>query len=309
MIIQIAPSEIQQIDPISKALSSLFMSALSLLIKGLDESVRQDLEALRNKYFAYLVAATVAVALGVILEEAEEWLRYVNRLLPLKEITEYRLARKLVKLGWMLIVIGVMGEGVFEVLVSRADALAHAFDEILLMEARKQAGDAATSAKIAREEADASEVAAKSAKQEAEDVSKLANQLHGYLTPRSLTQKEMDDLRDSLKPFADPNILIVVEGSWGAPTVPIQVWNSIKAAGFERADLRLSWTWLPQGMGASSPPKYAYLTGRIAGAIMKLGIVMDGVQGVTADTEPITIVIGDIRAAALPAKTNSNAKH
>jgi hypothetical protein len=74
------------------------------------------------------------------------------------------LIKRVAKLGWILIVVGVMGEGAFEVLVSRADNGLHQFDEAVLNEARREAGDAATSAKIAREEADAASAEAETAK-------------------------------------------------------------------------------------------------------------------------------------------------
>ena len=140
IISQIAPNTIQQIDPISRALSSLSASSLSSLVAKNDELARSDLEALRTIFFVCLVAATIAVFAGVVLEEGEAWMHAIKHLLPLDPITVYRWAKRLVKIGWILIVIGVAGEGIFEVLVTRADDILGTFDNILLTEARKDAG-------------------------------------------------------------------------------------------------------------------------------------------------------------------------
>jgi hypothetical protein len=162
MISQIPPNTHQQIAPISKALSSL--SPLSSIVARVDDSIKNGLEASRDLWFVLLVVSTVLVFVGVVLEEAEGWMPYLERLLPLTEIMQYRLIKRVAKLGWILIVAGVMGEGAFEVLVSRADNQLHQFDEAVLNEARREAGDAATSAEIAREEADAARAEAETAK-------------------------------------------------------------------------------------------------------------------------------------------------
>jgi len=153
MINRVPPSTIQQITPIWKALSSL--SPLSVIVASIDGSIKSDLEASHALWFSLLIAATVLVFLGVVLEEAEGWVPYLNKILSVKEITEYRLIKRLAKLGWILIVIGVLGEGVFEVLVYRVDNRLHQFDEASLNEARREAGNAAESAKSAHGEADA----------------------------------------------------------------------------------------------------------------------------------------------------------
>jgi hypothetical protein len=174
MISHIEPNTIQQIAPISKALASL--SPLSSVVDDLDKLVRNDFESLRDSYFAGLVVATIAVVIGVVLEEAEEWVPYIKRVLPLQPITEYRLTKKLAKLGWLLIVVGVAGEGIFEVLVSRADGIVHTFEEIRLNEARKQAGDAKSSALVARNAASKAQEKAEAAETSAIRTGKLATQ-------------------------------------------------------------------------------------------------------------------------------------
>jgi hypothetical protein len=131
------------------------ISPLPSIVASVDESIKNGLEASRELWFVLLVISTVLVFIGVVLEEAEGWMPYLERLLPVTEITQYRLIKRIAKIGWILIVVGVMGEGAFEVLVSRADSRLQQFNEATLNEARREAGDAAASAQTARNEADA----------------------------------------------------------------------------------------------------------------------------------------------------------
>jgi hypothetical protein len=103
-------------------------------IPALDELVRIDLQRLRDSYFWWLIVCTAVVAVGVVLEEAEYIFHFLVK--PRLDISTgmyvppYRRVAALkwvTKLGWILIVVGVVGEGVFESLVSRADRL---FDNI-----------------------------------------------------------------------------------------------------------------------------------------------------------------------------------
>jgi hypothetical protein len=185
MISHIPPNTIQHIAPISKAFS--VPSPFSSIVAIADESIKSELEAARDFWFRWLIASTVLVFIGVVLEEAEGWTSYLKRLLPLQPITEYRLTKKLARFGWILIVAGVMGEGMFEVLVSRADARLHRFDEALLTEGKREAGDAAASAKIAHGEADAVKGIADEAREDAKDALSKAQSAQ-----RSLAQAESD---------------------------------------------------------------------------------------------------------------------
>jgi hypothetical protein len=184
MTVYIAPNTSQQITTGFRAFASL--SPVSVTLAALDESSKSSLEAVRNWYFWLLVISTVVVLAGVILEEAEGWMPYLKTLLPLQPLTEYRLIKKLAKFGWILICVGVMGEGVFEVLVANADTAIHRFDEALLNQARREAGDAAKSAKIAHDEADV--------------VSRQANTIDKRLDAASIRLQEIEEDTLALSP-------------------------------------------------------------------------------------------------------------
>jgi hypothetical protein len=187
MLSQIPPNTAQQYAPISNAIVSLSSSSFSSLVAGIDNAIKADLDAKHAWYFGWLIAATITVFVGVIFEEAEGWTSPLWRVLPLLEITEYRLTKRLAKLGWILIVVGVMGEGVFEAVLFKIDGIAHTFDETLLADATKQAGDAAQSARIAHEEAGAVKGIADEARADAKDA--LTN---ARLAQRELANAESD---------------------------------------------------------------------------------------------------------------------
>ncbi len=189
-------------------------------------------------------------------------------------------------------------------------------------DAEGKAGDASTAAHQAKDVADKAKSAASNALHSARGArSELASvnkdldaaqkrvaDIHEYLTPRALTQTEMDDLRDKLKPLADPSIPIVVIGAFLANGLGIQVWNSLKDAGFEKAELREA-SNLSYGMSMSAPLKYMNRAERIVDVLLhaKIGPMM-GLAGRAPDTGPITIVIGDIRTAPLPSLPSKTPK-
>jgi hypothetical protein len=268
--------------------------------------------------FTFLVLVGVALELWIIRHEyrddVDAW-ELANFVGVLRSPSRPSTAKLVVEVGSVLLItIGIMGElgagiriasingklrGMSAQLRSKNAEVRSKSDQLLAL-VTAQAGTAKASAEKAAAASGRAESDAERAKNKADNVARLAKQLHEFLTPRSLTQKEMDDLRDSLKPLADPNVPILVTGSWESG-LAIQVWSSLKLAGFEKAQFQLIQGPVPYGMGASSPLKHGYLTGEIVAKLMKVGIGPEvGVQGITADTEPIKIFIGDIRTAPLP---------
>ena len=109
---------------VSTKLAALYATLHSTLVSELGEAVRNDLEAINTGYFHKLVICTAVVLVGVALEEFDS--------LPLGRFSRSRLnlatgvfmrlygllawKKKLAKLGWILIVVGVLGEGISEYL-------------------------------------------------------------------------------------------------------------------------------------------------------------------------------------------------
>ena len=103
------------------------------------------LTAVRDQYFSYLLWSSMAVAIGVALEGPEVIHEARNVLRKIQE--KARPWITLVALiGWILVALGVLGEGISEALVSRADGDIQAFNDKRLADAITKSGDAKTSA-------------------------------------------------------------------------------------------------------------------------------------------------------------------
>jgi hypothetical protein len=128
------------------------------LIRRFDDLIRTDLTAWRDWFFGWMIASTVVVAAGVVLEGLE----YV----PKKFLPEPRFnlgtglpvpshfhtwIERLLVLGWFLVSVGVVGEFAFEPLTSRMDGYLQQFNNILINAAQSQSASAlerATSAEL-----------------------------------------------------------------------------------------------------------------------------------------------------------------
>jgi hypothetical protein len=166
-------------------------------IAALDKMMRADLDAWSSLWFWILVGSTIAVAIGIIGEAPEIWkevglgqkttarirkfwyirvrrtdLNGWEALCPeLISKNEFR-PRWVVKLafiGWLLVAAGVAGEGFAEYFVNDSETGIRAFDEARVTEATKEAGNAAQSARIAHDEADAVKGIADEARTDARD--------------------------------------------------------------------------------------------------------------------------------------------
>jgi hypothetical protein len=191
-------------------------------IRLLDELVRRDFQSARDEFFWWLIASTMIVIVGVALEgpdlvseikgEFRKFLPdklHINVLTGLPLTTPARISRiKLVGLiGWLLVVIGVAGEGVFEGLVSKADGQLQTFNDGLLVSASEQAARASEDATDARGQAGAAirdagkanERAARSAKEAAlanERASKNEKDAEGERLAREKLKNDITSQRD-----------------------------------------------------------------------------------------------------------------
>ena len=119
---------------------------------AIDAAIKTDLQQLRNRYFICLLVSTAIVGIGLLLECPEivhdmwgiwkqESRELAYWLAPSMDRKEYRAPSWMkvwAALGWLLIVLGVMGEGVFEGYVSWADGTFQTFNDTLLAESRKE---------------------------------------------------------------------------------------------------------------------------------------------------------------------------
>src|SRR6266404_1300713 len=123
---------------------------------AIDSAIKVDLQHLRTRYFVCLLVSTAIVGVGLLLELPEiahdmwgirkkEWIELKYWLAPSIARKEYRVPdwmKRWTAIGWLLIVLGVAGEGVFEGFVSWADGTLQTFNDTLLSQAQKEAGNA-----------------------------------------------------------------------------------------------------------------------------------------------------------------------
>jgi len=124
------------------------------LKQNADEIVRNGFRHERDFFFTLLIISTGIVVAGLFLEEAKLWFPEgkprpdpITGVFCSSALVRWR--KRLEVLGWILIVVGVIGEGAFEGATSVADGLLQDFGNILLTATQKQAGDAQTSAEVA----------------------------------------------------------------------------------------------------------------------------------------------------------------
>jgi hypothetical protein len=98
-------------------------------------------------------------------------------------------------LGWVLVVVGVAGESIFEALEARADGILQTFNEILLTDAQKQASDAKTSAEGAANAAARAQRSADAANLTADSVANKAEKLDRQL---AATKNDLDTAKSQL---------------------------------------------------------------------------------------------------------------
>lgn len=170
---------VSQITTMSVAFPS---SSASLSIDSLDNRIRDELLRSSHTFFLWVLISAFVVAIGVLLEGPELlqelWPKLFRWFTWNSQERLHRFERKLKKVGlvgWLLVGIGVAGEGVFEVLQSRAESQLQTFNDVLLKDARltattarKSAGDAANAAHFAQVKADGADSLARATRLEAD---------------------------------------------------------------------------------------------------------------------------------------------
>jgi len=159
-------------------------------VKYIDDLMRSDLLYWRDLWFGWLLLSTKLVVVGLILEGPElihEFFSIRGRVrveafgASLQESHTPDWVKIVALLGWLLIVAGVAGEWITDAVISDADNNIQAFNNALLAEAAKEAGDAKSSAQGASLAARESRVEAEKARQKAGEVAKEADAIERQL--------------------------------------------------------------------------------------------------------------------------------
>ncbi len=116
----------------------------STLLSKHEGSLKNDIEGIRLWFFWSLIGSTIVVFVGVIVEGIE----HIVAATPGEDHKVSR-HKKIERIGWTLVIMGVLGEGVFEALTTTADDLLQDFNATLLSITTDQARSAAHSATTA----------------------------------------------------------------------------------------------------------------------------------------------------------------
>jgi hypothetical protein len=251
-----------------------YVSPLPKIIEALDAAIRVDLESIRYWYFVCLLVSTAVVFAGLVCEIGEIWHDVISFFRRKQIEWEYNASPALFRrerepshrvkmwaaVGWLLIVIGVGGEGVFEGLVSWTDTTLQTFNNILLSETQQVSGAANERASAAYERASENEketaATLKQAEQERSDAAKSLEVTKGYESQiaeanaraaqaeldlakikewRKLTPKQQQEIGAVLSAYGTQNFAFLVFGDPESlsflgdinATLKIAKWNRV----------------------------------------------------------------------------------
>jgi len=119
--------------------SSISASGSPELIRELDGRIRLDLQNLDDRFFFWVAASAIIVAIGCLMEGPEIF----HDLWPnTYSCFAGRWVKKVGLIGWLLVVLGVAAEGVLEIYDHHASGLLQTFNETLLADAQRESGAA-----------------------------------------------------------------------------------------------------------------------------------------------------------------------
>ncbi len=205
---------------VSSRLSAWAIQAAIDLERGIDKTVLRELEHFRDSLFHGLLICTLAVFVGVILEEAEHWLPSGRMRLDASRsifIPSPLIAwkRALIRLGWILIVIGVLGEGIFEYAAQEADGIVQDFSNILLGTTQASSDLAVDVAATANQRAAEANERASLNEKVAQYLRSENLQLEAIIAPRSLSLDQQKRIADACRRFSGHDVLVKSYGMDG----------------------------------------------------------------------------------------------
>jgi hypothetical protein len=213
------------------------------------DPVRLSLEAKGAKWFHWLLISGAVVALGCVLEVWETYVSLVSWWhgrsgRPHKE-NEASWRIPIAALGLVLVILGVIGETVFEGLVSNSDASIRTHESDVLSRAEEAASTANQKAGDAYERASANEREAARLKKEAEDERMKRVELEKQIQPRHLSEKQQNTLVNELDKSRSGGDLTI-------GVLPHDGEARLYAMDFEHVFQRTAPKWIDRGIVADN---------------------------------------------------------
>lgn len=193
------------------------------------DPIRLSLEAESRKWFVWLLIAGAVVALGCILEIPEtrfslmQWWRQ-KRGLPSEEENPTSWRIPAASIGLLLVILGVLGEVVFEGLSSNADARLRTHESEVLSNAETQAGSANERASEAQREA-------AHLRKDAEDERTARVEMQEALAPRRLALDQKVAIGNTLRNLGERDAQMLYHmGDREAEVFAIDIWEALHSA-------------------------------------------------------------------------------
>jgi hypothetical protein len=310
---------------VSSRISALAAQLLNHIERNIDKSIQNEFQHFRDSFFRGLLACTLVVFLGVVLEEAESWFPIARPRLDLSRgifipspLIPWR--RKLARLGWILIVIGVLGEGIFEEAASEADAALQEFSNTLISTTQQSSDWATDAAATANQRAAEADERASVNEKEAQQLKSENLQLEAIIGPRSLTLDQQKQIADACGRFGGHGVLVVSYGMDGeAAALGGQIISTLQSAHIVVADGRGSITvsgGFDIGVHVRGPEAAHELISVLGDALFRIGklkvavndplprmgtMIGGGGQTFAAGTVFVTVMVGVKPLPVLPA--------
>jgi hypothetical protein len=198
-------------------------------VRALDELVRADLQAFRDLCFNWLLLSSGVVAFGVILE-GPEVLHSVTSVFRHREDKTPRWVVSIALFGWILVALGVAGEGVAEGFVSKADGILETFNNILLTEAQVESGHAIERAAKADERASENEREAANLRKIAEQERLARIQVEGKVAWRRLSDTDKNVIGIHLRAFLRENARLSYDSETEGESFAVDIALSLQKA-------------------------------------------------------------------------------
>jgi hypothetical protein len=188
--------------------ASRSLSASMIIVSDL----RGDIDQIRSTYFNLLFVCTLIVVAGVAIEGVHHFMSegkaYVDEESGIFHAAPRTgLHKKLERLGWLLVILGVLGEGVFEGLTSSEDSVLQEFNATILSMTTGQARNAAESAKTAHNEADAAKESASTASSLATEAGRKVEEVKRETNKLTARLREEEDNLLQLEKDAAPRFI------------------------------------------------------------------------------------------------------
>jgi hypothetical protein len=199
-------------------LFALVSTPVQKAMEVLDNSFRDQLQQVGHSYFIWAMFSCFVVGAGIVLEGPEVlyelWPTLFHLFTRASDRRRESFERKIKKfafVGWLIICLGVFGEGIFELLQERSEGQLQTLNDTLLKDARLTATAARQSAIDSAAAAEEARRAAKTADGDAKDAEKRVGALSSQTSALDAQLNASEANRAALEKSIQPRRLLLFD--------------------------------------------------------------------------------------------------